>query len=161
MTRCAPIRPVGQGEHDGDGDAEKWMIEFYPQLRLVHIVAVFVSGGLFFLRGLALFAGPGWAVAGAMALPVRLLSYTIDTVLLTAALMLMTIVQQYPFVDAWLTVKVLLLVAYIVLGLIAFRLARTPSARVGAFVAALCVYGYIISVAWSHDPLGVFRAISG
>jgi len=137
------------------------MIEFYPQLRLVHIVAVFASGGLFLLRGLSLFAGPGWVAAGAMSLPVRLLSYTIDTVLLTAALMLMTIVQQYPFVDAWLTVKVVLLAVYIALGLIAFRFARTPSGRVGAFLVALCVYGYIISVAWSHDPLGVFRATPG
>ena len=137
------------------------MIEFYPQLRLVHIAAVFASGGLFFLRGLTMFAGPQWAAAWAMAMPVRLLSYTIDTVLLTAALMLMTVVQQYPFVDGWLTVKVLLLVVYIVLGLIAFRFARTASGRVGAFVAALCVYGYIISVAWLHDPLGLFRAISG
>jgi len=137
------------------------MIEFYPQLRLVHIMAVFASGVLFFLRGLALFAGPQWAAAWARAMPVRLLSYTIDTILLTAALMLMTVMQQYPFVDAWLTVKVLLLVAYIVLGLIAFRFARTPSGRVSAFVVALCVYGYIISVARSHDPLGIFRAISG
>jgi len=152
---------MGRSEPDGGGWPERRMIEFYPQLRLVHIVAVFASGGLFFLRGMAFFAGPGWAAALAMALPVRLLSYTIDTVLLTAALMLMTIVQQYPFVDAWLTMKVLLLVAYIVLGLIAFRFARTPSGRVGAFVVALCVYGYIISVAWAHDPLGVFRAISG
>lgn len=137
------------------------MIEFYPQLRLVHIVAVFASGGLFFLRGLTFFAGPRWAAAWAMAVPVRLLSYTIDTVLLTAALMLMTVVQQYPFVDGWLTVKVFLLVVYIALGLIAFRFARTPSGRASAFVAALCVYGYIISVARMHDPLGLFRAISG
>lgn len=37
--------------------------------------------------------------------PLRFLSYTIDTILLTAALMLMTIVAQYPFVDSWLTIK--------------------------------------------------------
>lgn len=40
----------------------------------------------------------------------RILSWTIDTTLLSAALMLMTIVRQYPFVHGWLTVKVLLLV---------------------------------------------------
>jgi uncharacterized membrane protein SirB2 len=137
------------------------MVEFYPQIRMVHIAAVLCSGGLFLLRGLAIFAGPGWAAALARAMPVRILSYTIDTVLLTAALMLMTIVQQYPFVDAWLTVKVLLLVVYIVLGLMAFRLVRTPRGRVSAFVAALCVYGYIISVARAHDPLGMFRLFVG
>jgi uncharacterized membrane protein SirB2 len=52
---------------------------------------------LFFIRGIGLFTGARWA----MAAPLRFLSYIIDTVLLTAALMLMTIVQQYPFVHAW------------------------------------------------------------
>ena len=137
------------------------MIEFYPQIRLVHIAAVFCSGGLFLLRGLAIFSGHHWASALARTLPLRILSYTIDTVLLTAALMLMTIVQQYPFVDAWLTVKVLLLLVYIGLGLVAFRLGRTPTERLTAFVMALCVFGYIFSVARAHDPLGIFRLIAG
>jgi uncharacterized membrane protein SirB2 len=88
------------------------MIEFYAQIRLVHIGAVVASGVLFLLRGLALNLGANWPRAAA----IRYLSYTIDTVLLTAALMLMTIVQQYPFVQGWLTVKVLLLNVYIVLG---------------------------------------------
>src|SRR3546814_8288233 len=77
------------------------MIEFYPEVRLVHIWAVIASGTLFALRGLALNLGAAWPKAA----PLRRLSYTIDTVLLIAALMLMTLVQQYPFVDAWLTVK--------------------------------------------------------
>jgi uncharacterized membrane protein SirB2 len=82
-------------------------------------------------------------------------------VLLTAALMLMTIVQQYPFVDAWLTVKVILLVVYITLGLIAFRSSRSLPERFGAFLSALCVYGFIISVARAHDPLGIFSVFAG
>jgi uncharacterized membrane protein SirB2 len=132
------------------------MIEFYGEIRLVHIVSVLASGGLFLLRGLALFAGGGTGARLAMAAPVRLLSYAIDTVLLTAALMLMTIVQQYPFIDHWLTVKVMLLAVYIALGMAAFRFASTPGARIGAFAAALAVYAYILSVALAHDPLGIF-----
>jgi uncharacterized membrane protein SirB2 len=133
------------------------MIEFYPEIRLVHIAAVFASGGLFMLRGIVLFAGGRWA----MAAPLRFLSYTIDTVLLTAALMLMTIVGQYPFVHAWLTVKVLLLVVYIVLGFVAFWKGRTLATRVGFWVAALAVYGFIITVARAHDPLGFLSTLSG
>lgn len=136
------------------------MVELYPQIRLIHILAVSASGALFLLRGLALFTGPRWLADLAMVMPVRLLSYVIDTVLLVAALVLMTIVQQYPFVDAWLTAKVLLLLAYIGLGMIAFRLGRTLPQRFGAFVAALCLYGYIISVARAHDPWGIFSAIA-
>jgi uncharacterized membrane protein SirB2 len=126
------------------------MIEFYPEIRLVHIAAVFASGGLFLLRGLALFTGGRWA----MAAPLRFLSYSIDTVLLTAALMLMTIMRQYPFVHAWLTVKVLLLVLYIVLGLGAFWKGRTRAIRLGCWLAAVAVYAYIVSVARARDPLG-------
>jgi uncharacterized membrane protein SirB2 len=134
------------------------MIEFYPEIRLVHIWAVSMSGALFALRGLALVvAGAGWPKA----MPVRLLAYTIDTTLLTAALMLMTLVGQYPFVDGWLTVKVLMLVLYIGLGTMAFRPGRTKTARVGFFAAALAVYGFIVSVALSHHPLGILSSLAG
>lgn len=129
------------------------MEAFYLEIRNVHIGAVLASGALFLLRGLGvnLFnaAWPMWA-------PVRYLSYTIDTTLLTAALMLMTIVHQYPFVHAWLTVKVLLLVAYIVLGSFALKRAKTRNARLAFYVAALLVFGFIVSVARAHDALGVF-----
>ena len=128
------------------------MIEFYPEVRLVHISAVLASGGLFLLRGVAFFAGARWALAA----PLRYLSYAVDTVLLTAALMLMTIVQQYPFVHAWLTMKVLLLVVYIVLGRFAFWGSRTRPVRFGCWIAALAVYAFIYSVARTHDPLGAF-----
>ncbi|MGD9743763.1 MAG: SirB2 family protein [Dongiaceae bacterium] len=133
------------------------MIEFHPEIRFVHIAAVIASGSLFLLRGLALFAGAGWA----MAMPLRLSSHVIDTVLLTTALMLMTVVRQYPFVDDWLTVKVAFLIVYIVLGSVALRSGATRAVRVGCFIAALLVYGFIVSVARAQDPLGILAGISG
>ena len=133
------------------------MIEFYAEIRLVHIWSVILSGSLFFLRGAALLAGEGGGAARlAMSTPVKLTSYTIDTVLLTAALMLMTVVQQYPFIDAWLTVKVVLLFVYVGLGIAAFRFARTRAERAGLWAAALAVFLYIVSVARAHDALGIF-----
>ncbi len=130
------------------------MIEFYPQIKLVHVSAVFASGGLFLLRGALLQLGQTWA----MAAPLRYLSYAIDTVLLTAALMLATILHQYPFVHGWLTVKVVLLIVYIVLGSLALKRGRTPAIRGAAYVAALLVYAFIISVARAHHPLGIFAS---
>lgn len=132
------------------------MIEFYAEIRLVHIWSVVLSGSLFFLRGAALLAGDGAAARLAMSASVKLASYTIDTVLLTAALMLMTVVRQYPFIDHWLTVKVTLLLVYIGLGIAAFRLARTRAERAGLWAAALAVFLYIVSVARAHDALGIF-----
>jgi uncharacterized membrane protein SirB2 len=128
------------------------MIEFYAQIKWVHVAAVICSGLLFALRGTAQLAGARWT----MAAPLRYLSYTIDTTLLTAALMLATILHQYPFVHAWLTVKVLLLVVYIVLGSLALKRGRTQAMRLNCFIAALLVYLFIASVARAHDPLGLF-----
>lgn len=129
------------------------MEDFYLQIRHVHIASVLASGGLFLLRGLGVNVfGAGWP----MWAPVRYLSYTVDTVLLTAALMLMTIVHQYPFVHHWLTVKVVLLVVYVVLGSFALKRAKTRRARLGFYLAALLVFAFILSVARAHDPLDVF-----
>jgi uncharacterized membrane protein SirB2 len=127
------------------------VIEFYPQIRTVHIAAVMASGLLFLLRGAAVQLGAAWA----MAAPLRYLSYTIDTVLLTAALMLATIIHQFPFVQGWLTAKVLLLVVYVVLGSFALKRGRTRAVRTSCWVAALLVYLFIVSIARTHNPLGI------
>jgi uncharacterized membrane protein SirB2 len=126
------------------------MIEFYPQIKFVHVLCVILSGSLFALRGVAVLAG----VRAANHVVVRWLSYAIDTTLLTSALMLASILRQYPFVDAWLTTKVLLLVAYIVLGVHALRRARSRRVRAACFVAALAVFMFIVGVARAHDPRG-------
>ncbi len=134
------------------------MEEFYPHIRTVHIWAVFLSGALFALRGGAFnLLEASWPKA----LPVRILSWTIDTTLLTAALMLMTVVRQYPFVDAWLTVKVVLLVVYIGLGTVAFRASRPRATRIGFWIAALAVFGFIVTVARAHHPLGFLAGAAG
>ena len=67
--------------------------------------------------------------------------------------MLMTIVHQYPVIDGWLTVKVVLLVPYIVLGYLALR-GETRRVRLAAFAGAALTFLYIYSVARAHDPLG-------
>ena len=94
-----------------------------------------------------------------MAAPLRYLSYSIDTVLLTAALMLATILHQYPFVHGWLTVKVLLLVVYIVLGSFALKRGRTPAVRTSAGSLRCSSISSSISIARAHHPLGIFALL--
>jgi uncharacterized membrane protein SirB2 len=132
------------------------MIEFYPQVKLAHVAAVVSSGALFFLRGAAVQLGAQWA----MAAPLRYLSYTIDSVLLGAAVVLAIMLHQYPFVDAWLTVKVLLLVAYIVLGILALQCGRSRGTQLASWLGALAIFGLIVSVARTHHPLGALRALA-
>ncbi len=131
------------------------MVEYYLQIRFAHVLLVCCSGALFATRGLLAIAGISWANMSAL----RWLSYTIDTCLLTAALMLVTILHQYPFVQPWLTTKVLLLAVYIVLGAYALRRARTRPARIAAYVAALLVFLFIASVAWQHDSRGILALL--
>ena len=133
------------------------MIEFYPEVRWIHIAAVIASGTLFALRGVLMLAGS--RAANHVAL--RWLSYAIDTTLLTAALMLATMLRQYPFVHGWLTTKVLLLVVYIVLGTFALKRGRTKALRAAAFVAALATYLLIVGVARAHHPFGWARLLFG
>lgn len=125
------------------------MAWYWPVL-YTHVTCVVLSGSLFFTRGCLVLAG----VALANAAWVKRLSYVIDTTLLAAAIMLTLILHQYPFVQAWLTTKVLLLVLYIVLGVFALRRGRTRGVRAGCFAAALAVFLFIVSVAVTHSPQG-------
>jgi uncharacterized membrane protein SirB2 len=84
----------------------------------------------------------------------RYSSYVIDTTLLVAAILLTLILHQYPFTDAWLTTKFLLLVLYIVLGTFALKSACTLPGRAIAFLCALLTFAYIIGVAITHQPAG-------
>ena len=128
---------------------------YYLELRALHIGAVIASGTLFAARALSLnLAGAAWPLKR----PVRILAYVVDTTLLLAALLLTTIVHQYPFVDGWVTTKVLLLVVYILLGYRALR-APTPAARLVSLAGALAVFLFIVTVARAHDPLGLFAAL--
>ena len=126
-------------------------VSWFPQILALHVGAVMISGTLFALRGAGRMAG--WRVVNHAA--VRYFSYLNDTVLLGAAILLTLIIHQYPFVDAWLTVKVLLLIVYIVLGTIALRRGRSARIRAWAYVAALATFGFIVGVALTQNPWGV------
>lgn len=128
------------------------MIEFYLPLRAVHITCAIATVILFTLRGLLMIAA-----SPLLGNPVlRWTPIVVDTVLLGTAVVLTTIVRQYPFTTPWLTVKVLLLLVYIVLGSIALKRGRTRRTRVVAFAAALLTVGFLVTVARTHDPLGLF-----
>jgi uncharacterized membrane protein SirB2 len=131
------------------------MIEFYPQIKHAHIGLALLSGGLFALRGALLLGGARWANAA----PVRYASYTIDTALLTAAMMLLTLLPGALYANGWLAVKVVLIVAYVVLGVFALRRGRTPRVRAICYAAALLVFAQVYGIARSHHPLGLLTLL--
>jgi uncharacterized membrane protein SirB2 len=131
------------------------MLEFYPQIKWLHIACVLASGSLFALRGLLTQFG---YASTAQWEPVRWLSYAIDTTLLTAALMLVSILPGALFANGWLTTKLVLLVVYVVLATLALKRARSRRARLAFFIAALASYVYMLGVARMHHPLGSLHA---
>ena len=129
----------------------------YLALKHLHVACVILSIGGFCLRGWWLGKS---ALAGRHApwhggrLWLRALPHINDSLLLASALGLAALLGQYPFVDAWLTAKVLGLLAYIVLGALALDPGRPASIRLAAGVMALAAYGWIVSVALSKHPGG-------
>ena len=124
----------------------------YLLLRHIHITSVALSGTGFFLRGI-------WMLLDSPMLGrrwVRVIPHIVDTVLLASAVSLAVISSQYPVAQNWLTAKVVGLVVYVALGTMALRRGRTKATRAGYFAAALLVFGYIVSVAMTRNPLGVF-----
>jgi len=127
------------------------VIELYLPLRHTHIACAILTVTLFVLRGGLMIADSPWQ----RNVVLRYLPHAVDTVLLTTALMLTTVIRQFPFSTGWLTMKVLLLVVYIVLGSIALKRGRTRRIRVAAFLAALLTVAFLLTVARAHDPLGI------
>jgi uncharacterized membrane protein SirB2 len=132
------------------------MLEYYPQVKLVHVAAVIASGSLLLLRGLLVRAGRRGL---ALAPPLRYLSYTIDTTLLTAALMLVGILPLASFGNGWLLIKLLLLPVYVCLGWLALRQDGSPGAGAGYLGGAMLVYALMLAIARAHDPLGGLGAL--
>lgn len=133
------------------------MIAFYPDIKLIHISAALASGGFFALRGLALLAGMQWPRMA----PVRYLSYAVDTVLLTAAMMLLTLLPSALFANGWLWTKLVFLVAYVGLGMAAFRRGRNARARAVLVTAAALCFLQIYGIARTHHPLGWLLWLGG
>jgi uncharacterized membrane protein SirB2 len=117
-------------------------------VKTLHVTCVVISISLFVLRGVLQLQSRPWRQWRVL----RLAPHLVDTVLLGSALWLAWRIGQYPFVDSWLTAKVLALLAYILLGRQALGKKTPASQRPVFFVAALLSVGYIVGVALTHSP---------
>lgn len=116
----------------------------------LHVLAAYLSIGLFVARGFLMFNESEWFHHRLL----RSVPSAVDTVLLASALALIFVVNQYPFVDHWLTAKVLGLVGYVVLGAVALGGGeRSRQVRAVAYIAAIAVFGYILIVSITRQPL--------
>ncbi len=124
----------------------------FKTLTTIHLITVTITLSGFLLRGIWMFQGS----ANLKRPIVRILPHVNDTILLVSAVWAGALINQYPFVNSWLTAKLMGTVVYIVFGAIALTYGRTRTQRIVAFVAALAAFAYILSVAVCRSSLACF-----
>lgn len=123
----------------------------YLMLKHLHMTMAALSFAGFFIRGLWM-----WRQSPLLHKKlVKILPHIVDTLLLVSALALAGLLRYSPGDHPWLMTKIVFLVVYIILGVIAFRNSN-PALRKCSWLAALVVFIYIVSVAISKNPLGFF-----
>ncbi|MEX0421967.1 SirB2 family protein [Spiribacter pallidus] len=116
----------------------------YIGLNHLHTTVVTLSLLLFVLRFGLVTAGSDLASRKWL----RITPHAINTLLLVTAFGVAWAGWNYPAVlHGWINAKVLGLIAYIALGVLAFKTERSLGARVGYFIGALVIYGYLVAVA--------------
>jgi len=124
-------------------------------VKYLHITCAAISILGFFCRGALLLSGSTLPLRPV----VRRFTDSNDALLLLAAIALVVATGQYPFVVPWVTAKVLALFLYVGLGVVSFRYAHSRLVRMAAWLGALGVAGYIVSVAVSKNPYGFFTLL--
>ena len=124
----------------------------YLTVKTLHQSAVALSFAGFFVRGIGSLRGATW-VRGRAA---RTVPHVIDSVLLLSALWLAWTLHLTPTSAPWLAAKIIGLVVYISLGVVALRPGLPRPLRAAAWIAALASFGWIVSVAISKNPFGLF-----
>jgi uncharacterized membrane protein SirB2 len=89
----------------------------------------------------------------------KVLPHIVDTLLLTSAILLLITWRLSPLEVPWLSAKIMALLVYIGLGMVALRFGQTRTTKVCAYVAALVTGGYIVSVAYTKNPLGFLQLL--
>ncbi len=129
----------------------------HATLKLIHQSAAALSILGFTLRGAGALAGAAW-VRGRAA---RSLPHLVDTVLLLSAVVMLWQWRTSPASLPWVTAKLVALLVYIGLGVVALRPATRPGPRAVAFLGALASVGYIVGVALSKQVDWPWRVALG
>ena len=124
----------------------------YSIVKIIHLTSIVLSFSGFFIRGL-------WMLQGSAKLQqrwVKTAPHIIDTVLLASAIFLAVQMRISPLEHAWLMAKIIGLLVYIGVGMVALRFGRNRNERLLAWLLGLLTFSYIVSVALSKSVMGWF-----
>ena len=110
---------------------------------MLHITTVALSISGFILRGILLFSGSTLIRQKLF----RIVPHIVDTLLLASAITLAFQRGLNPAEQPWLAMKIVGLLVYIALGLVAFRFGRTRNQRMLAWLGGIVVFAYIVGLA--------------
>jgi len=114
----------------------------------VHVGCALISISMFIWRG-----GAMW-IRRPIIHPFlrRTLPDSVDTLFLLTGVMMVFLLGVSPLEADWLAAKLICLVIYTLLGFVALRGGNIILKR-SSFIAALCVFAYIVAVAHARSPL--------
>jgi len=115
----------------------------------VHISCALISLSLFIWRGIMVWLKRPLKTR----LLRRVLPDSVDTLFLASGIIMAFLMGISPLESTWLAAKIVGLLVYIVLGAIALNYGRSAWIKHVSFVAALCVFAYVVAVAKAMDPL--------
>jgi uncharacterized membrane protein SirB2 len=115
----------------------------YLAVKHLHMTLALISIAGFILRGILHLRRSG-LVRTRFA---RVAPHVVDTTLFLTGLWLAWLWRVHEVFQPWLGAKLVALLAYIALGVVAFRLARTAPGQAVAWGAAVAVFLYMFAVA--------------
>lgn len=124
-------------------------------VKTIHVTCVALSFAGFFIRGI-------WMLKDSPLLQqrwVRISPQVVDTVLLVSAIVLAVQLRFSPMEQPWLMAKIIALLAYIGVGLVAMRFGRSKRTRLVAWALGMVIFLYIVSVALNKSAMGWFALV--
>lgn len=121
----------------------------YFTVKTIHMITAILTISGFTLRGI-------WMLSGSALLDhrlTRILPHVIDTVFLLSGIVLIAILGLPVLGQPWLLAKLLAVVVYILLGMVALRRGRSRRIRAITLALALATFVYVAGVAWNKSVL--------
>jgi uncharacterized membrane protein SirB2 len=125
----------------------------YVTVKTLHVVLAALTGFLFAIRAYGMYRQPSFLAHRR----VKVVPHIVDTLLLASGVWLAWQIGLSGL-RGWLPAKLIALVLYIALGMVALKWGRSKPLRVSAAFAALLVLGYIACVAATKSPFGPLAA---
>lgn len=109
----------------------------------IHLLTVVLSLAGFIFRGILMLNGSAMLKKKWL----KIAPHVNDTILLVSAILLVRQTGLYPLEQPWLMAKIIGLLVYIGLGMMAFRFGKTRKQKLLAWMGAIAVFAYICGLA--------------